>query len=692
MDILLDTLLYGIPYAILALGVFISYRILDFADLSCEGTFVFGAAIAIVMISNGANPWLATLIATMGGFLAGFITGALHTKLRVNGLLAGIITMTGLFSINLVIFGIESGKGFSLAKTYNSYRTLAINIDGDQTIFRWFGSLFDIRNYGVIVELALILGVVITILYLFFGTEVGMSMRACGMNQKMARAQGINTSLYIVLGLMISNGLIALSGALQAQRDSTCSSTSGTGMIVVGLASIIIGEAIFGKRSFINWLISVALGAVVYYLIIAVVLYLGFPSHLLKLLYAVLIVLILIYPIVQGKIKKFYDKPAFVEARRQKRAEKEAKKQAAIDALPEAEREAYYARVNAKKEAIEAKNNAKLERENKRIEQSAEAYRIKKERKEKALADKNAKREAYFATEAGKKAYEKYEAKEAIKAEAAQVQRDYIDKNGILNVCGVVKKFNPTGNPEDLKIALKGINVSIKEGEFVTIIGGNGSGKSTFFNTVSGVFKPEAGEIFINARNVTKLPEYKRAKFIGRVAQDPYQGTAPNMSILENMAIAKRRNKKKRLVWGFNKQDTEVFREKLATLGLDLEKRMNTKIGSLSGGQRQAVTLLMSALERPDVLFLDEHTAALDPKTAKKVLDLTDSIVHDNNLTTIMVTHNMKDAIKYGDRLLMFNNGNVIYDVSGEEKKNLTVEELLKKFENVDFSDKDILG
>lgn len=612
MNIILDTLMYGLPYAILALGVFVSYRVLDFADMSCEGTYVLGAATSLVMISNGLNPWFATLMGFIAGCIGGLVTGVLHTKLKINGLLAGIITLTACFSINLVIFGITKGESFSFANTYNSFITLKVNVGEDPTIFSFMGGLFSVRKYGLIIELFIILAVLIAILYAFFGTEVGMSMRAAGMNKKMARTQGINTDFYVILGLVISNGLIALAGCVGAQRDYTVSSTSGTGMIVIGLAAIIIGEALFGKRSFTNWLISVSLGAIVYYFVIAIALYLGFPSHLLKLLYAILIVIILafgflkekyhwnfnLYEIIRGKLFKNKDKN-----------ETEAIQEEALD--------------------IDAINETKVS----------------------------------------------------------------IDKNkSMLEVCDAYKVFNKSGNKEDLKVALNHMNIDIKEGEFVTIIGGNGSGKSTFFNCVSGVYVLDDGKIIINGSDVTKTKEYKRAKYIGRVAQDPYQGTAQNMSILENMSIASRRNRRKTLKWGFDKKETKEYKKLLSTLNLGLENRINTKIGLLSGGQRQAVTLLMATLKRPELLFLDEHTAALDPKTAKTVLELTEKIVEKNNLTTVMVTHNMKDAIRYGNRLLMFNNGKCIYDVSGEEKKNLTVEALLKKFENVEFTDKDILG
>ena len=660
MDILLDTLQYGIPYAILALGVFISYRVLDFADLSCEVTYVLGGATAIVMIANGCNPFLATLVAILAGSLGGLITGLLNTKLKINGLLAGIITLTACFSINLVIMGITKGQHFSITETFNSFRTLSVSKTGDTTIFKWFGELYSIRKYGLIIELFIILVGVIAALYAFFGTEVGMSMRAAGMNKKMARAQGINTDFYVILGLVISNGLIAFSAALGAQRDFTISSVSGTGMIVIGLASIIIGEAIFGKRSFLNWIISVALGAIVYYFIIAIALYLGFPSHLLKLLYAVLIVIILTF----GYLKEKFHWDFNLVGKIKTALSKKKNTKLAIEELNEKD-----------------DNEANDATESDMVIVQEKVVDTKKAIK---LSEKLASNEKFRI---------KYEAKQARLEAIEKEKQDFISNNGMLSINNVVKIFNKNGNKEDIKVALDNLSLNIKEGEFVTIIGGNGSGKSTFFNTVSGVYIPDEGSIFINAKDVTKTKEYKRAKYIGKVSQDPYQGTAQNMSIVENMSIAYRRDRRRNLSWGFKKKDTKLFKERLSKLNLGLEKRINTKIGLLSGGQRQAVTLLMASLKRPDLLFLDEHTAALDPKTAKTVLELTDQIVRENKLTAVMVTHNMNDALKYGDSLVMFNNGKVIYDVSGEEKANLTVEDLLKKFENqVVFSDKDILG
>jgi putative ABC transport system ATP-binding protein len=250
-----------------------------------------------------------------------------------------------------------------------------------------------------------------------------------------------------------------------------------------------------------------------------------------------------------------------------------------------------------------------------------------------------------------------------------------------LEIKDIHKTFNRGTINE--KVALDGVNLQVNEGDFVTIIGGNGAGKSTMLNAVAGVWPVDSGSIIIGGNDVTALPEHKRAKYLGRVFQDPMTGTASTMSIEENMAIAARRGKKRTLRNGVTKAEREYFREKLAELDLGLEDRLTSKVGLLSGGQRQAVTLLMASLQKPSLLLLDEHTAALDPKTAAKVLGLSDKIIEENHLSAMMVTHNMKDAIAHGNRLIMMHEGNVIYDVSGEEKKNLHVSDLLKKFEEV---------
>ena len=249
----------------------------------------------------------------------------------------------------------------------------------------------------------------------------------------------------------------------------------------------------------------------------------------------------------------------------------------------------------------------------------------------------------------------------------------------MLDIVNVEKTFNPGTINE--KKALNGINLHLDEGDFVTVIGGNGAGKSTMLNMVAGVYPVDCGSIVVDGVDVTRLPEYKRAKYLGRVFQDPMTGTAADMQIEENLALAARRGKKRTLRAGIIAKERAEYKELLKILDLGLENRLTAKVGLLSGGQRQALTLLMATLKKPKLLLLDEHTAALDPKTAKKVLDITEEIVRKDNLATIMITHNMADAIRVGNRLIMMHEGQIVVDVKGEEKKNLTIEQLLQLFE-----------
>ena len=249
----------------------------------------------------------------------------------------------------------------------------------------------------------------------------------------------------------------------------------------------------------------------------------------------------------------------------------------------------------------------------------------------------------------------------------------------MLKLQNIAKTFNPGTITE--KYALRGVTLHLSPGDFVTVIGGNGAGKSTLMNSIAGTFRVDAGSIVIAGTDITKWPEHKRAKYIGRVFQDPMMGTAAGMMIEENLAIAARRGNAPRLRWSFSKAQRERFRELLAGLDLGLEDRLESKVGLLSGGQRQALTLLMATLAEPKLLLLDEHTAALDPKTAEKVLDITKSIVEKRKLTTLMITHNMKDALRLGNRLIMMHEGNILVDVKGEEKSRLTVRDLLALFE-----------
>jgi putative ABC transport system ATP-binding protein len=255
----------------------------------------------------------------------------------------------------------------------------------------------------------------------------------------------------------------------------------------------------------------------------------------------------------------------------------------------------------------------------------------------------------------------------------------------MLEIKDIWKIFN-AGTVNE-KQALRGVSLTLNDGDFCTVIGGNGAGKSTMLNAVAGTWAVDGGSISIGGVDVTHLPDYKRAPYIGRVFQDPMLGTAPTMQILENLALAARRGQRRGLRWGVTKAEKEQYQEMLRNLDLGLEDRLTSKVGLLSGGQRQALTLLMASLKKPKLLLLDEHTAALDPKTAAKVLELSDRIVAESKLTTMMVTHNMKDAIQHGNRLIMMYDGKIVIDVSGEEKKKLTVPQLLELFNKVSGSD-----
>ena len=255
----------------------------------------------------------------------------------------------------------------------------------------------------------------------------------------------------------------------------------------------------------------------------------------------------------------------------------------------------------------------------------------------------------------------------------------------MLELKNIYKTFNAGTINE--KSVFEGLSLTLNDGDFVTVIGGNGAGKSTMLNVISGAYPVDDGKVIIDGKDVTRLPEHKRAQYIGRVFQDPRLGTASDMWVEENMSIADSRGHKRGIRWAIRGKDRAKYRELLKMLDLGLEDRLTTKMGLLSGGQRQAVTLLMASMKKPKLLLLDEHTAALDPKTAAKVLEITNKVVSENNLTTLMITHNMKDAIEYGNRIIMMHNGNIILDISGEEKKKLTVEQLLTMFSKASGSE-----
>lgn len=263
----------------------------------------------------------------------------------------------------------------------------------------------------------------------------------------------------------------------------------------------------------------------------------------------------------------------------------------------------------------------------------------------------------------------------------------------MLEIKDIHKTFHLDANPENDKHALKGVSLTINDGDFISVIGSNGSGKTTLLNMVAGVFEPDEGQIILNGKDISKLPVHKRAKFLGRVFQDPMMGTIADISLFENLSIASRRGQKQSPIrWALTKEKEKEFAALLEPLGLGLEKRLNAPMGTFSGGQRQAVTLLMASMAKPEVLLLDEHTAALDPATAKKTMELTEKIVTSSKIPTLMITHNMKDAIRYGNRLIMMDGGKIVFEASGEEKAKLTVKDLLDKFKSDDIPDSAVLS
>ena len=515
--VILGALELGGIFAILSLGLYISYKVLNLPDLTVDGSFALGCAVSGMFTIN-SMPYVGLIGSFVIGAAAGVVTGLLITKFKIMPLLSGILTMTGLYSINLAIMN----------------DTPNLSLFGNNTIFSSF-TAFD--PYGKIILIYLIVIVICVILDFFLRTQLGLSLRACGDNEDMVRASSIDTDKMKILGLALANGLVAMSGAVFAQHQSFADISSGTGMMVIGLASIIVGTTFIKKEKIIFQLVAVVFGAIFYRAVLTVALQLGLPSGYLKLLSAVLVIV--------------------------------------------------------------------------------------------AIASTNG------------------------------------DVSVVFNE-GTVNE----------KVALNNINLALDKGDFVTIIGSNGAGKSTLFQAISGAVDTKRGNIILNGRDITFEPEYKRSKGIGRLFQDPLKGTAPNMTIEENLHLSNQRGKHFSLSL-MSHRHREEFKKALMELELGLEERLDSKVGLLSGGQRQALTLLMATLVTPDLLLLDEHTAALDPKTALKVLELSQKIVEEHQITTLMITHNMEDALKYGNKTMIMKDGQIIAMIEGKEREEMTVEGLI---------------
>ena len=573
----------GFLWGVMTLGVYMTYRILDFADLTVDGSFALGGAVLARLATLGMNPFLATLFSFGAGMAAGACTGLMHTKLKIPGLLASILTQIGLYSVNLHI----------MTKANISLNTFVAGKRTSLTLFNQVPSFGLSDKMVILMYGGIIVALVIGVLWWFLNTEIGITMRSTGDNERMSRALGVNTDAMKLLCLMLSNGLVGLSGALIAQNNCVATLDMGAGGIVFGLAAVIIGEVLFRQKSLLGKLIAVILGSIVYRIIQSVVLILNWPPEDFKLLSAIIIAIALALPVISEKLSPVLGKK---------------KGQA-----PQA--------VKAEDEPAQGQANDSV----------------------------------------------------------VQPVGDAAAAASSLSLSGISKTFN--AGTINQKIALSGVDLELDPGDFVTIIGGNGAGKSTLLNSVAGVYTVDGGHIAIGKSAVTKIPEYKRAALIGRVFQDPMMGTAANMTIEENLSIALRRGKRRTLAPAIRGSERARYRDALRTLDLGLENRLKSRVGLLSGGQRQALTLLMASLTRPQLLLLDEHTAALDPKTAKNVLTLTQRIVQEYGLTAMMVTHNMKDALQYGNRTIMMHEGKVILDIDSKTKKRLHVDDLLVMFE-----------
>ena len=556
LNVIQTALELGCIYALVALALFLSYSILNIADLSTDGCFTLGCAVACQVALTG-HPFLALLAAMAAGVCSGFITAFLQTRLGVESIMAGIIVNTGLYTINLAVMGFSSTM--SLVKTDTVFSIA-------KSALRFTGGGYKLVLAAAVIALAgaAMVG--------FLGTRLGLSIRATGDNAAMVRASSINPAFTITVGLCISGALTALSGGLLAQYQKSCDINVGTGMVTIALASLIIGETLVGKRTMVRRVLGVVFGSCLYRFIVAVALRFNVPAAAMKLVSAIIVAVAISMPAIQEKIPL---------------------RSAAV-------RPVRHGRSVCKMEMLELRD--------------------------------------------------------------------------------LHKTFNPGTVNE--KVALNGVSLTMEAGDFATIVGSNGAGKSTLFNAITGGFIADEGSITLGGEDITFAPEYQRSRVIGHLFQDPLKGTAPNMTIEENLALAYLRagTAPNAIFSRISRRDKEIFREKLALLDMGLEDRMKQPVGLLSGGQRQALTLLMATLVTPKLLLLDEHTAALDPATAEKVLDLTKSIVAEKKITCLMVTHNMHQALELGNRTLMMDAGRIVFDVKGEARSKMTVDDLLEKF------------